>query len=131
MKFFHKLFKEDATQKTSVSKEVTKVESPNPMLPKVQGILVLSRHPMGQPAVSALFQQILDAQKLQGHGFAEGCVAHHMVADQSIDDQTYVAGAILRVFSSFGEDVLNRTKKFPYQIPGGDSGKFFVLYDRR
>jgi hypothetical protein len=131
MKFFHKLFKKDATEKTFVSGEPTKVESPNPVLPKVQGILVLSRQPMEQHAVSALFQQILDAQKLAGHGFAEGCVAHHMVAGQSIDDQSYTVGAILRVFSSFGGDVLNKTKEFPYHYPGGVSGKFFVLYDRR
>ena len=131
MKFLHKLFKKDATQKTSLSREPTKVESPNPMLPEVQGILVLSRQPMGQPAVLALTQQILDAQKLRGHAVAEGFIAHHIVAGQSVDDQMYTAGAILRVFSSFGENVLNRTKAFPYQYPGGGSGKFFVLYDRR
>jgi hypothetical protein len=131
MDFLRKLLKKDTPQETPVRQEPPKAEPSSPQTQKVQGILVLSRQPMEQPAVLALTQQILDAQKLRGHTVADGFVAHHMVAGQSVDDQMYTAGAILRVFSSFGGDVLNRTKAFPYQYPDGGSGKFFVLYDSR
>ena len=99
---------------------------------QLQGILVLSRQPMEQSAVLALTQQILDEQKSLGHTIAEGFIAKHFAAGQDVDNDMYFYGKIRNEFSAFGDpELLKRTKIFPYQTPDGNSGKFFVIYDRR
>ena len=98
---------------------------------QVQGILVLSRQPMEQSAVLELTQQILDEQKSLGHAVAEGFIAKHFAAGQDVDSDMYYYVKIRSEFSAFGgPELLKRTKVFPYQTPDGNSGKFFVLYDR-
>ena len=132
MDFLRKLFKKEMPENASGSGESPKVAPSSSKSQQLQGILVLSRQPMEQSAVLALTQQILDEQKSFGHTVAEGFIAKHTAAGPDVDDEMYAYGKIRSEFSKFGDaELLKRTKVFPYQIPGGGSGKFYILYDRR
>lgn len=133
MDFLRKWLKKETTQITSGSGETSPQEVPSNSKPQqLQGILVLSRQPMDQSAVLTLTQQILDEQKSLGHSVGEGFIAKHIAAGPDVDNEIYAYGVIRNTFSKFGgEEILKRTKIFPYQIPAGGAGKFYVLYDRR
>jgi len=132
MDFLRKLFNKDSSDSVSGTSESPKASPTSSQLPQIQGILVLSRHTMTQSAVLELTQQILDDQKSQGHTVVEGFIAKHNVAGQDVDDEMYAYGRVRSEFSKFGgAEMLKRTKIFPFHFPGGTSGKFYVIYDRR
>jgi len=98
--------------------------------PKLLGILVISSQPIEQATILNLTQQILEAQKTKGYAVAAGFVASHVVAGNDINNEMFAYAKIRDSFSKFGDsDIVSRTKVFPIEYPGGDSGKFFVLYD--
>ena len=132
MDFLRKMFKKEPSESVSGEGESQKTPSSNSDQQLIQGILVLSRQPMDQASVLALTQQILDEQKSLGKGVAEGFIAKHSAAGQEVDDEMYAYAKIRNEFSMFGgAEILKRTKIYPYQIPGGSSGKFYVIYDHR
>jgi hypothetical protein len=101
--------------------------------PKVQGVLILSDLPLAKSAMDGLAQQILDAEKGKGHGFAEGCkiITENGLGSDAKDD-IYAFGKVVSSFSEFGgTEIMKRTKKFPFEFPGGASGQFYVVYDYR
>jgi hypothetical protein len=132
MNFFHRFSKKDQPKSKPVSEESPVAEPTNTEPQKIQGILVLSRDSMDQSAILGLTQQILDDQKSRGHAVAEGFLAKHFAAGADVDNDAYMYGKIRNEFSQFGgAELLNRTKAFPFHFPGGTSGKFYVIYDRR
>lgn len=77
----------------------------------------------------ALLQQILDEQRLAGHSFASNSVATASVGD--FDDAQYVYASLREVFSAFGgDDLMKRTIVKSFQGSDGNSGKYFVVFDR-
>jgi hypothetical protein len=99
-------------------------------LPKIQGILVVSRGSMKQSDISNLTQQIVDSQKAKGYVFASGFEAKHVAAGADVENQTFAMGWIFREFARFeGSGFSRRIKIFPWSLPLVDSGKFYVVYD--
>lgn len=132
MNFFHRFSKKDKPKTDTVSEASPEAEPTNTEAQKIQGILVLSRDAMDQSAILGLTQQILNDQKSRGHAVAEGFLAKHIAAGADVDNDAYMYGKIRSEFSQFGDaELLNRTKVFPFHFPGGTSGKFYVIYDRR
>lgn len=100
-------------------------------LPKMQGILVISRRPMDQATIVNLTQQILDAQKSKGYAVATGFEATHVVAGNDVDNDMFAYAKLRDSFSKFGNaEIVKRAKVFPFEFPDGAAGKFYVLYDR-
>lgn len=132
MDFLRNIFKNKEPETSPGGSESPEAAPSETKAQKLQGILVLSRQPMQQPAILALTQQILDEQKSLGHAIAGGFIAKHYAAGADVDEEMYAYAKIRNDFSAFGgAELLKRTKVFPYQTPDGGSGKFYVIYDRR
>jgi HEAT repeat protein len=93
----------------------------------VQGVLVLSRRPVSDE--QALLQQIIDQQTAKGHAVAPDFIGLTRVGDWN--DQAYVYASVRETFSALGgEDLIDRTKVFPFEATDGNEGRYYVLFDR-
>lgn len=94
---------------------------------QLQGVLVMTPRPLNN--AQQLLEQIVDEQKAMGHAAAPGFVATTDVGD--VADQQYVYATIRTAFESFGgADVIDRTNVKTFQASDGNSGSYFLLFDR-
>lgn len=94
---------------------------------QLQAVLVMTPRPLNN--AQQLLQQIIDEQKAMGHAAAPGFVATTRVGD--VADQQYVYATIRTAFESFGgADVIDRTTVKTFQASDGNSGSYFLLFDR-
>jgi hypothetical protein len=95
---------------------------------KVQGILVLTRRPLSNS--QTLIQQIIDQQRSKGFSISSNFIATVRV-NQDLDDQAYIYASIREDFSKFGgTELIDRVVIFPFQASDGNSGKYFILFNR-
>lgn len=93
----------------------------------VQGILALTPQPVAN--AQALLQQVADQQRSKGYSFAPNCVLTSRVGD--FGDTAYVYATVRAVFGSFGgDDLMGRTRAFPFSASDGNDGHYLILFSR-
>ena len=75
-----------------------------------------------------LLEQIYYQQIMMGNQISPNCSANWVVAGNSIGDINYTYAALRTQFPNIGADVFERTVKFPFQAPDGETGEYYVVY---
>lgn len=93
---------------------------------QVQGVVVLSRKEMSSNASHLLLAQAIQQQELLGHTLPEDLPSAHSVCDDPEDAEF----AAMLAGMMFPSGTAGSTKSFPFQTPDGNSGAYYVVFDR-
>lgn len=95
---------------------------------QVQGVLILTRRPLDDSF--ALLEQIVALQRSKGYSISVNCISK-AAATERFDDEAFLHEKIRKEFVKLGgDDLIKRTKRFPCQASGGNSGVYCVIFDR-
>lgn len=126
MGFLRNLFGKKQTADTQSNVES---EQPTPSGPKeVQGVFILTRLPLGDSFT--LHEQIIALQRSRGYAISLNCLSKTAVTEK-LDDEEFIHAKIRKEFAKLGgDDLIARTEVFPCQASSGNSGKYFIIFDR-
>lgn len=127
MKFLRKMFsgQQMAAQPSSDQPEESTEVGPR----QVQGVLILTRQPLGDQF--KLLEQITALQQSKGYRIAINCVSKAAVTQNDFDDKAFLDEILRNEFAKLGgDDLMGRTEVFPCQASGGNSGIYCVIFDR-
>lgn len=94
----------------------------------VQGVLILTRQPLGDSY--GLLEQITALQRSKGYRISISCISKAAVT-QHIEDKEFVEKTIRKEFAKLGgDDLMGRTEITPCQASGGNSGIYCVIFNR-
>lgn len=126
MKFLRKIF--SPKQMGDQPSEEQSSESTEIGPRQVQGVLILTRQPLGDSF--KLLEQITALQRSKGYGMAINLISKAAVT-QHIDDKEFLEKTIRKEFAKIGgDDLMDRTEITPCQASGGNSGIYCVIFDR-
>lgn len=113
-----------SNNESALSPDITVVSK----LKQVQGILIITQWQLSNS--QTLIQQIVDQQRSNSFAIASNFIAKVGVS-QDLNDKAYVYAKIRTEFSNFGgKDLLERTRVFPFQASDGNSGNYYIIFDR-
>lgn len=126
MKFLRKMF---SGQQMAAEASSEQPEEPTEVGPRqVQGVLILTRQPLGDSW--GLLEQITALQRSKGYTISLNCISKAAITDK-FDDEAFLHEKIRKEFAKIGgEDLIARTKMYPCQASGGNSGIYCVIFDR-
>lgn len=131
MKFLRKIFSakpmeeqlEEEAQREEAAAEATEAGPP-----QVQGVLILTRRHLDDSW--GLLEQITALQRSKGYRIAINMISKAAITER-FDDEAYLHEKIRKEFAKLGgEDLIQRTKVFPCQASGGNSGVYCIIFDR-
>jgi hypothetical protein len=127
MKFLRKLFsgQQMAAQPSSEQPEESTEVGPR----QVQGVLILTRQPLGDSF--KLLEQITALQQSKGYRISISCISKAAVTQNDLNDKAFLDATLRKQFAKLGgDDLLARTEVFPCQESGGNSGIYCVIFNR-
>ena len=126
MKFLRKIF--SAQQMGDQQSHEAPVESTEVGSKQVQGILIITRRPLGDS--HTLLEKIILQQRSKGYSIAWNLISRAMVSEK-FDDESFRNEKIRTVFSKLAsDDLIDRTKVFPCQASENNSGNICIVFDR-
>lgn len=100
----------------------------DPTIKQVQGVLILTRQPLNDSWT--LLEQITALQRSKGYTISLNCISKAAVTEK-FDDEAFLHEKIRKEFAKIGgDDLIARTKVYPCQASGGNSGIYCVIFDR-
>lgn len=130
MRFLKKIFSKQQmgdTQEDQRGGETSDESTEEAGPPQVQGVLILTRHHLNDSW--GLLEQITALQRSKGYRIAVNMISKAAVSER-FDDDTYLHEKIRKEFAKLGGDLIARTKVFPCQASGGNSGVYCIIFDR-
>lgn len=126
MKFLRKMF---SGQQMAAESSSEQPEEPTEVGPRqVQGVLILTRQPLSDSW--GLLEQITALQRSKGYTISLNCISKAAITEK-LDDEAFLHEKIRKEFAKIGgEDLIARTKMYPCQASGGNSGIYCVIFDR-
>jgi hypothetical protein len=127
MKFLRKMFsaQQMAAQPSSEQPEESTEVGPR----QVQGVLILTRQPLGDSF--KLLEQITALQQSKGYRISINCISKAASTQKDIDDKAFLDETLRKEFAKLGgDDLMGRTEVFPCQASGGNSGIYCIIFDR-
>lgn len=122
MKFLRKVFGERRQEESAKSAPSSSTSK------EVQGVLILTRQPLGDSF--KLLEQIVALQRSKGYSISLNCISKAAITEK-LDDEAYLHEKIRKEFSKLGgDDLIERTKMFPCQASSGNSGIYCIIFDR-
>jgi len=130
MKFLRKIFSaqqmgnpSEEPQSGEAAAEETEVGPP-----QVQGVLILTQRHLNDSW--GLLEQITALQRSKGYRIAVNMISK-AAATERFDDEAYLHEKIRKEFAKLGgDDLIQRTKVYPCQASGGNTGVYCVIFDR-
>lgn len=130
MKFLRKIFSSQqmGNHPDEPQGEEAAVEAADTGPPQVQGVLILTRRHLNDSW--GLLDQITALQRSKGYRIAINMISKAAATDR-FDDEAYLHEKIRKEFAKLGgDDLIQRTKVFPCQASGGNSGVYCIIFDR-
>lgn len=123
MKFLRKVFggqhnKAESAQSTSS----------DPTVKEVQGVMIITRRPLGDSF--KLLEQITALQRSKGYTISLDLISKAAVTEK-FDDEAFLHEKLRKEFAKLGSDnLIERTKIFPCQDSTGNSGIYCIIFNR-
>lgn len=130
MKFLRKIFSSQqmGNHPDEPQSEEAAAEATDTGPPQVQGVLILTRRHLNDSW--GLLDQITALQRSKGYRIAINMISKAAATDR-FDDEAYLHEKIRKEFAKLGgDDLIQRTKVFPCQASGGNSGVYCIIFDR-
>jgi len=130
MKFLRKIFSAqqmgNQTEDQQSNEQSGEPEEVGP--PQVQGVLILTQRHLNDSW--GLLEQITALQRSKGYRIAVNMISK-AAATERFDDEAYLHEKIRKEFAKLGgDDLIQRTKVYPCQASGGNTGVYCVIFDR-
>ncbi|MBZ0168509.1 hypothetical protein MELA_01558 [Candidatus Methylomirabilis lanthanidiphila] len=130
MKFLRKMFsgRQMGDQQEDQQSDEQSGEPEEGGPPQVQGVLILTRQHLNDSW--GLLEQITAMQRSKGYRIAVNMISK-AAATEHFDDEAFLHEKIRKEFAKLGGDnLIERTKVFPCQASGGNSGVYCIIFDR-